>query len=100
MKTTRIALLTAAAAVAATLSAAPAFAKAGKFDPFTDGARVAETSVYSNGGKIGQADPYTDGAKIGEFDVFTDGAKVGKVDPYTDGAKAGKFDVFTDGAVL
>lgn len=87
MKTTRIALFTAAAAVAATLSAAPAFAKPGNFDPFLDGAR-AETSVYSNGGKIGQ------------FDVFTDGAKVGKFDPYTDGAKGGKFDVFTDGAAL
>ncbi|CAG9182372.1 hypothetical protein CURE108131_08235 [Cupriavidus respiraculi] len=85
MKTTRLALFTAAATLAATLVAAPAFAKAGKFDPFLDGAR-AETSVYSNGGKIGQFDVFTDGAKVGKFDPYTDGAKVGKFDPYTDGA--------------
>lgn len=59
-----------AAAVVA-LSAAPAFAKASKFDP------------------------YTDGAKAGKFDTFTDGAKAGKFDTFTDGAKS--FDVYSDG---
>jgi hypothetical protein len=88
MKTPRLALLTAATAVFAALSAAPAFAGTAKFDPYTDGA------------KITKLDTYTDGAKAGKFDSFTDGARSGKFDPYSEGAKIGKFDVFTDGAAL
>jgi hypothetical protein len=56
-------ILIAVAALAAALSAAPAFAKSGKFDT------------------------YTDGAKSGKFDTFVDGAKAGKFDTYTDGAR-------------
>ena len=62
------------AAMTVALSAAPAFAKAGKFDP------------------------YTDGAKASKFDTFTDGAKAGKFDTFSDGAKS--FDVYSDGAKL
>ncbi|CAG2150354.1 hypothetical protein [Cupriavidus plantarum] len=43
------------------LAASPAFAKAGQFDVYTDGA------------KAGQFDVFTDGMR-GQFDVFTDGA--------------------------
>ena len=50
------------AALTVALSAAPAFAKAGKFDTYTDGA------------KSGKFDTYTDGAK--GFDVYSDGAKL------------------------
>ncbi|BDB29864.1 hypothetical protein Tamer19_75030 [Cupriavidus sp. TA19] len=55
--------LVAVAALAATLVAAPAFAKSGKFDTYTDGARS------------GKYDVYTDGAKSGKFDTYTDGAR-------------------------
>jgi hypothetical protein len=74
------------AALTVALSAAPAFAKAGKFDTFSDGARASKF------------DPYTDGAKAGKFDTYTDGAKSGKFDTYSDGAKS--FDVYSDGAKL
>lgn len=67
---TQVALI---AALTLALSAAPAFAKATKFDPYTDGAKA---STF---------DPYTDGAKLGKFDSFTDGARA--FDVYTDGAK-------------
>ncbi|MGO4329018.1 hypothetical protein AB4Z48_29950 [Cupriavidus sp. 2TAF22] len=62
MNTNRHALI-AIAAVAAALLAAPAFAKSGKFDTYTDGARS------------GKYDVYTDGAKSGKFDTYTDGAR-------------------------
>ncbi|MEN7528120.1 hypothetical protein [Cupriavidus sp. DL-D2] len=62
-------------AVTAALSAAPAFAKAGKFDPYTDGAKATKFDPYTDGAKMGKFDPYTDGAKA-PFDVFTDGAKL------------------------
>ncbi|CAN7543151.1 hypothetical protein LJR296_003701 [Cupriavidus necator] len=62
MKTNRYALI-AVATLAAALSAAPAFAKNGKFDVFTDGAKVAKF------------DPYTDGARAGKFDTYAEGAK-------------------------
>lgn len=84
MKTNRYALI-AVATLAAALSAAPAFAKSGKFDTYTDGARAARYDVY------------TDGAKSGKFDTYTDGAKAGKFDTYTDGAK---YDVSSDRAPL
>ncbi|SPA00523.1 conserved hypothetical protein; putative exported protein [Cupriavidus taiwanensis] len=61
-------------------------AKAGKFDPYTDGAKQSTKSELTNSGK--KFDPNTDGAKAGKFDPYTDGAKAGKADPYTDGAKA------------
>ncbi len=70
MKTNRYALI-AVATLAAALSAAPAFAKNGKFDVFTDGAKVAKY------------DPYTDGARAGKFDTYTEG---GKYDTTTDRA--------------
>jgi hypothetical protein len=63
MKTTRLSLI-AIATLAAALSAAPAFAKAGKFDPYADGAKAG--SKY---------DVYSDGAKAGKYDVYSDGAK-------------------------
>ena len=66
-----------AAAVVA-LSAAPAFAKAGKFDPYTDGARTLAGLDRSGV----SAEPAR------SFDPYTDGARVGKADPYTDGAIA------------
>lgn len=62
MNTNRHALI-AVVALAAALSAAPAFAKSGKFDTYTDGARS------------GKYDVYTDGAKSGKFDTYTDGAR-------------------------
>ncbi|KDP88135.1 signal peptide protein [Cupriavidus sp. SK-3] len=73
----RCALIAATVAVAGALSAAPAMAKAGKFEP-----------------------PYTDGAKAGKFDPYTDGARAGKFDPYTDGANAGRYMSSSDGAPL
>ncbi|EON19325.1 hypothetical protein CMPELA_18725 [Cupriavidus necator] len=84
MKTNRYALI-AVATLAAALSAAPAFAKNGKFDVFTDGAKVAKF------------DPYTDGARTGKFDPYVDGARTGKFDTYTEG---GKYDTTTDRAPL
>ena len=72
MKTNRYALI-AVATVAAALSAAPAFAKNGKFDV------------------------YTDGAKAGKFDTFVDGARTGKFDTFSEGAK---YDTTTDRAPL
>ncbi|WP_454736898.1 hypothetical protein [Cupriavidus necator] len=71
MKTKRYALI-AVATLAAALSAAPAFAKNGKFDVFTDGAKF---DVYSDGAKTGKFDAFTDGARAGKFNAFTDGAK-------------------------
>lgn len=62
MNTNRQTLI-AVAALAAALSAAPALAKSGKFDTYTDGARS------------GKYDVYTDGAKSGKFDTYTDGAR-------------------------
>ncbi|MNT23342.1 hypothetical protein D3C72_1587590 [compost metagenome] len=73
------------ATIAAALSAAPAFAKTGKFDVFAEGAKSAKFDVY------------TDGAKNGKFDVFTDGAKAGKFDAFADGAK---YETGTDRAPL
>lgn len=84
MKTNRYALI-AVATLAAALSAAPAFAKNGKFDVFTDGAKVAKFN------------PYTDGARTGKFDPYVDGARTGKFDTYTEG---GKYDTTTDRAPL
>ena len=49
MKTQRYALLAAAAALAAALSAAPAFAKSGKFDTFTDGAKAGKFDSFTDG---------------------------------------------------
>ena len=72
MKTNRYALI-AVATITAALSAAPAFAKSGKFDVYTDGAKVASFDVYADGARAGKFDPYTDGAKAGKFDSFTDG---------------------------
>ncbi|KWR89231.1 hypothetical protein [Cupriavidus sp. IDO] len=74
MKTNRYALI-AVATLAAALSAAPAFAKSGKFDTYTDGAKAARYDVYTDGAKSGKFDTYTDGARAGKFDAFTDGAK-------------------------
>jgi hypothetical protein len=71
MKTTLFAIATLAAA----LSAAPAFAKAGKFDPYADGAKAGKYDVYSDGAKAGKYDVYSDGAKSGKFDTYSDGAK-------------------------
>lgn len=71
MKTTRLSLI-AIATLAAALSAAPAFAKAGKFDTYADGAKAG--SKY---------DVYSDGAKAGKYDVYSDGAKY---DPSSDRA--------------
>ncbi len=84
MKTNRYALI-AVATLAAALSAAPAFAKNGKFDVFTDGAKVAKF------------DPYTDGARAGKFDTYAEGARAGKFDTYAEGAK---YDTTTDRAPL
>lgn len=78
--------ITLIAALTIALSAGPAFAKIGTFDPYSDGAKATKF------------DPYTDGAKAGKFDTFTDGAKSGKFDSFTDGAKS--FDVYSDGAKL
>ncbi|QQX89773.1 hypothetical protein JJQ59_35270 (plasmid) [Cupriavidus necator] len=61
-------------------------AKAGKFDPYTDGAKQSTRSELSPSDK--RFDPYSEGAKAGKYDPYTDGAKSGKFDPYTDGAKA------------
>lgn len=72
----RCALIAATAALAGALSAAPALAKDGKFDPYTDGTRA------------------------GKFDPYTDGARAGKFDPYTDGANAGRYVSSSDGAPL
>ncbi|NUA26934.1 hypothetical protein [Cupriavidus basilensis] len=44
--------------------AAPAFAKAGKFEINNDGARVGNYDPYTDGGKIGKFDPYTDDAAL------------------------------------
>lgn len=85
MKTTRLSLI-AIATLAAALSAAPAFAKAGKFDPYADGAKAG--SKY---------DVYSDGAKAGKYDVYSDGAKAGKYDVYSDGTK---YDLSSDRAPL
>lgn len=84
MKTNRYALI-AVATVAAALSAAPAFAKNGKFDVYTDGA------------KAGKFDTFVDGAKAGKFDAFVDGARTGKFDTFSEGAK---YDTTTDRAPL
>ncbi len=84
MKTNRYALI-AVATLAAALSAAPAFAKNGKFDVFIDGAKVAKF------------DPYTDGARAGKLDTFSEGARAGKFDTYSEGAK---YDTTTDRAPL
>lgn len=74
MKTYRQALIV-VAAIAATLSAGPVFAKSGKFDTYTDGARSAKYDVYTDGAKAGQFSTFTDGAKAGKFDTYTDGAR-------------------------
>lgn len=62
MKNHRYALI-AVATLAAALSATPAFAKASKFD------------VYSDGAKASKFDAFTDGARSGKFDTFAEGAK-------------------------
>ncbi|WP_454763659.1 hypothetical protein [Cupriavidus campinensis] len=70
------------------------------------GSHTKKASPHTNAAKAGKFDPYTDGAKKStrsdlapkKADPYTDGAKAGKPDPYTDGAKAGKPDVYTDGA--
>ncbi|WP_439685756.1 hypothetical protein [Cupriavidus oxalaticus] len=67
--------LIAVATIAAALSAAPAFAKNGKFDVFTDGAKVAKFDVYTDGAKAGKFDAFADGARAGKFDAFADGAR-------------------------
>ncbi|NSX03822.1 hypothetical protein [Cupriavidus gilardii] len=74
MTISRFALTAAATALVATLTAAPAFAKAGKFDPYTDGARTGQFDVFSEGARQGQFDVFTEGARQGKFDVFTEGA--------------------------
>ncbi|EYS96266.1 signal peptide protein [Cupriavidus sp. SK-4] len=74
MKTNRYALI-AVATLAAALSAAPAFAKNGKFDVFTDGAKVAKFDPYTDGARTGKFDPYVDGARTGKFDIYAEGAK-------------------------
>ncbi|WER45973.1 hypothetical protein CupriaWKF_17160 [Cupriavidus sp. WKF15] len=68
MKTTRHTLI-AIATLAAALSAAPAFAKAGKYDVYSDGAKAAKYDVYSDGAKSGKFDTYSDGAK---YDLSSD----------------------------
>lgn len=78
-------VLIAVATLAAALSAAPAFAKSGKFDTYADGARIVKYDVY------------TDGAKSGKFDTFVDGAKAGKFDTYTDGAR---YYIASDGSAV
>ena len=67
--------LIAVAAIAAALSAAPAFAKNGKFDVYADGAKAAKFDVYTNGARNGKFDAFTDGARAGKFDAFADGAR-------------------------
>uniref|UniRef100_UPI003F491B02 hypothetical protein n=1 Tax=Cupriavidus yeoncheonensis TaxID=1462994 RepID=UPI003F491B02 len=61
-------------------------AKAGIFDPYTDGRKESTRSNLNASDK--RFDPYSEGAKAGKYDPYTDGAKTGKFDPYTDGAKA------------
>ncbi|MBP0625183.1 hypothetical protein [Cupriavidus consociatus] len=62
MNTNRRALI-AVVTLAATLAAAPVFAKNGKFDTYTDGARAGKYDVYTEGAKSGKFDTYTDGAR-------------------------------------
>lgn len=68
-------ILLAIATMAAAVSATPVYAKSGKFDTFTDGARTAKYEIYTTGKKSGKFDPYVDGAKAGKFDTYTDGAR-------------------------
>lgn len=62
MNNKRLALI-AVATLATALSAAPVFAKSGKFDTYTDGARAAKYDVYTDGAKSSKFDTYTDGAR-------------------------------------
>ena len=85
-KTLLSSLIVAAAAVA---MAPLAHAQTKQFDP------------YSQGAKAGKADPYTDGARTvaGLDRSGVSAAPARSVDPYTDGARVGKADPYTDGAI-
>src|SRR5436305_2048104 len=48
--------------------------------------------------KAGKFDVYSDGAKIGKYDFYTDGQRASKFDPYSEGTRQGKFDSFSEGA--
>jgi len=81
----------------------------GKFDPFTEGARVGKTDPFTEGARAGKFDPFTEGARVSNRDGYVAGldrvgasaspAHNGKRDPFTDGARTGKFDPFTEGAL-
>ncbi len=89
-------------------------ARTGKFDPYTDGARIVAglDRIGVSAAPARSVDQFTDGARAGKFDPYTDGARIvagldrtgvsaspaRNADPYTDGARTGKFDVFTEGA--
>ncbi|WER44718.1 hypothetical protein CupriaWKF_10220 [Cupriavidus sp. WKF15] len=60
-------------------------AKAGKPDPYTDGAKQSTKAGLAEGGN--KPDTGTSAARSGKFDPYSEGAKSGKFDPYTEGVK-------------
>ncbi|EHP42916.1 hypothetical protein OR16_11718 [Cupriavidus basilensis OR16] len=57
------------------------------------------TDAYTDGARAGKFDPYTDGALVAGLDRSGVSATPARsFDAYTDGARSGKVDVFTEGA--
>lgn len=94
----KIALL---AVTGAALGAAVAYAGNGMRDVYTDGAgTMGPRDPYTDGGRAGKFDVYSDGARVTDRrDEFTDGARVtDRRDVFTDGARITNRDGYTDGS--
>ncbi|AGW94982.1 MULTISPECIES: hypothetical protein [Cupriavidus] len=90
-------------------------ARAGKADPYLDGARTL-AAITVPGDKYGYEfrshDAFTDGARAGKPDPYVDGARTlaglersgvsaspaRSFDPYTEGSRVGAFDPYGEGA--